>query len=415
MSRPMPIKSILYDEHISLGAKSRLADFAGYLMPLWYSSISLEHAAVREAAGLFDCTHMGVLEISGRFAERFLDFVCTNDVTKLTPAVAQYSYILDAQGNILDDIIIYRRSEDNFMVVVNAANELKIKAYFDGLMNDTVVIDVEKPDEKLDCKPSIRDMRDCSSGADCRVDIALQGPASLEILLGLAEQKLKEQIRNLKHFRFIEGQIAGLNCIISTTGYTGSKVGFELFVHPDNATKLWNELLESGKNKGILPCGLGARDSLRIEAGLPLYGHELAGEFEISPFEAGYNWAVKLGKEFFIGKTAMLQKARNYDMVVSRIELPGQKGVRPTRQHDAVIDEQGKCIGWVLSCAKAGEKQIAICYIAKDNAQVGKKVGMYYLARSQGQIKQGRSQKVAKGDFVEANIAGIIVTRFAKF
>jgi len=410
------IGSVLYEQHLKLIGKNRLVEFAGYLMPLWFFSISAEHSAVRESAGLFDCTHMGILEFKGDCAQNFLNTITTNDTGRLKIGSAQYSYILDAAGNVLDDIIIYRRQEDNFMVVVNAANEPKIKAYLKALQNNAAIIDIEEPTRKLEYKPVIRDMRDCNSGSDCRVDIALQGPASMDLLLSIIkEENTRQQLQNLKPFTMIEAELDGFNCIISRTGYTGAKIGYELFVHPEKAAELWAFLLERGKPFGIVPCGLGARDSLRIEAGLPLYGHELAGEFNISPFEAGYGWAVKLEKDFFIGQAVMQRKSEDCDMQVARIELPGQKGIRPVRQHDGILDESGICVGWVLSCARVSDKQIALTYISKEIIEENQPIGLYYLARSKGQIEQGKKDKVEKDKKLERDISGKIITRFAKF
>jgi glycine hydroxymethyltransferase len=414
-----PVGSVLYDEHLKLTDKSHIAEFAGYLMPLWYSSIGAEHAAVRQRAGVFDCTHMGALEVCGKEAESFLNAVTTNDVSTLKIGTAQYSYILDAAGNVLDDIIVYRRETNpclqpagagKFMVVVNAANEPKIRAYLAAVQAGKAVIDLSNPDGRID-PASVRNMRDTRGGQDCRVDIALQGPASIEVLSKLADDKsLERQTKELKSFTFFEGRLAGIDCIISRTGYTGAKVGFELFVHPENASGLWRRLIEAG----ALPCGLGARDSLRIEGGLPLYGHELAGHYNISPFEAGYGWAVKLDKEFFIGGQAVEKIAKNFDMKVARVELPGTKGVRPVRQADAVISD-GACVGWILSSATAGNRQVVLAYMEKDKAKEGDSIGVYYLARSESQKSKGRKQAVEKGEQLEADIAGKVVSRFEKF
>lgn len=410
------VGSVLYQEHLILTDKSHIVDFAGFLMPLWYSSISAEHTAVRQKAGIFDCTHMAVFEIAGTDAADFLNLITTNNIAGLTVGCAQYSYILDAAGNILDDIIVYRRRADKFMMVVNAANTLKIKAYFDALRNDQTVIDPDSPAVKLQYKPLIRDMKTPGANEDCRVDIALQGPAATDIISSLTENsKIQEEIKNLKPFHFIESSLGDVDCIISRTGYTGAKIGFELFAHPVKAPQLWNKLIEKGRPFGLLPCGLGARDSLRIEAGLPLYGHELAGPFGISPFEAGYGWAVKLEKDFFIGKTAMQRKAKTYDMKVARIKLPGEKGIRPVRQNDGVLNKTGECIGWVLSCANAGENQVALVYVNKVSATENDPVGIYYLARSRNQIQQGRLQSVQKGQNLQPDITGTIVSRFEKF
>lgn len=413
-----PVGSVLYDEHLKLTAKSRMSPFAGYIMPLWYSSIAAEHQAVREAAGLFDCTHMGVLEFSGAGAGRLLNAAVTNDVAKLAVGRAQYSYLLDAAGNVLDDIIIYRRGEELFMVVVNAANEPKVKAYFSELLAGRVVIEVEPNRNGLEpSEPCVfRDMRDTGTGPDCRVDIALQGPASMDVLAKLADDEADvSRLGALKSFALLETSLGGVECLISTTGYTGAKTAFELYVHPDRACELWNLILEAGEPLGVLPCGLGARDSLRIEAGLPLYGHELDGKFGITPFEAGYGWAVKLGKTFFVGKAAMARAAESYDMQVARVELPAAKGIRPVRPDDAVLDAQGLCIGWVLSSAKVDERQYGLVYMLREMAQEGTACGVYYLARSAGQVRLGRKEHVDKGQKVEADLTGMVVGRFARF
>ena len=302
------------------------------------------------------------------------------------------------------------------MVVVNAANEPKIKAYLRALLNNEAILDIENPTRKLGNKPVVRDMRDTGGGSDCRVDIALQGPVSMDLLLSIIRQKdSKERLRNLKSFQLIEIELEGIDCIISRTGYTGAKVCYELFVHPEKAAELWELLLEKGEPLGAAPCGLGARDSLRIEAGLPLYGHELAGEFNISPFEAGYGWAVKLEKDFFVGRAAMQEKSEGRDMQVARIELPGEKGIRPARQHDGILDENGICIGWVLSCAGIGDKQIALAYISKEIAIENRQVGLYYLARSKSQIEKGKKSKIEKNEKTKPDISGKVVARFAKF
>jgi len=410
------VGTVLYHEHLKLTDKSHIVEFAGFLMPLWYSSIRAEHTAVRQAAGIFDCTHMGVLEVAGDYAQHLLQSITTNDVNQLIPGTAQYSFILDAAGNVLDDIIAYRLSVERFIMVINAANTSKIKAYFEAIRNSRIAIDIDDPQRKLEYNPVIRDMKIPTAKTDSRVDIALQGPAAINVLASLpADDESRQDIKSLEPFHFTEVFLEGIDCIISRTGYTGAKTGFELFVHPVNAPQLWARLLEKGKPFGLLPCGLGARDSLRIEAGLPLYGHELAGPFNISPFEAGYGWAVKLEKQFFIGKTVIQNRAKTYDMKVARIELPGAKGIRPVRQNDAVLSGNGECIGWVLSCANVGEKQIALVYLDKEKIKENNPVGVYYLARSQSQIEQDRKQNVLKGQKLQADIVGKVVSRFAKF
>ena len=261
-----PGPSVLYDEHVKLTSKSHIAAFAGYLMPLWYSSIAEEHRAVRERAGLFDCTHMGVLEVSGADAAEFLNLVTTNEVPSLKIGRARYGYILDAAGNVLDDIIIYRRGETNFMVVVNASNEPKIKFYLHELMEGRVAVGEHRPLHGL--RVAIWDMRDPNRAKDRRVDIALQGPASMDTLAKLTDDAaVVERISELKGFAFIEERLAGIDCLICRTGYTGSTVGVELFADPEQTPRLWDLILEAGRPLGVVPCGLGARDSLRDRGG----------------------------------------------------------------------------------------------------------------------------------------------------
>ncbi|MHC4487353.1 MAG: glycine cleavage system aminomethyltransferase GcvT [Planctomycetota bacterium] len=409
-------QTALYFQNIGLTDKSHIVSFAGYLMPLWYSSIAGEHTAVRKAAGIFDCTHMGVLEISGVGAAEFIDQLTTNSITSLEAKHAQYSFILDASGGVLDDVIVYRKDRDKFFIVVNAANNAKIKNWINALLENEVCIDPENAGRKVSNRPEVKDLRDGDCKDDCRVDIALQGPRSLDVLSALVQDKeTRSQISTLRPFRFMETDIKGIECVVSRTGYTGAEIGFELFVHPEKASQMWETILKAGRPLGLLPCGLGSRDSLRIEAGLPLYGHELAGKFSISPLEAGYSWAVKLEKEFFIGKAAMERMLREYDMKVARIELPGTKGTRPVRQNDAVLDEQGRSIGCVLSCAIISERQIALVYVDREFLEENNAVGVYYLARSHSQIQQGRRQSIEKRELLEPDLTGKVVSRFVKF
>ena len=392
----------LYQWHIAHCSKSRLANFAGFLMPLWFGSIPAEYTAVRKAAGLFDCTHMGVMDVAGRDAAKFLNFIATNEIGRLADGVAQYSYILDEVGNVLDDIIVYRQGKERFMVVVNAANKAKIAAYVR-----------EKSEAKSEYKVAIRFLDTADAGADAKVDIALQGPVSADVLGCLSGGAKK--FAALKSFHFLRADVSGIDVIIARTGYTGAKVGFELFVHPQKTVALWELILEKGRAFGVEPCGLGARDSLRIEAGLPLYGHELDGDYKISPFEAGYGWAVKLEKDFFVGKDAMAKQAAEYAMEIVRLELPGQKGIRPVRQNDGILDNDGRCVGWVTSCAGVGQSQIALAYVMRGVLKESQSVGAYYLARSQGQIQQGKKKRVEKMEMLSADLTGRVVSRFAKF
>jgi glycine cleavage system T protein len=403
--------SVLHEAHLKRVPASRLAPFAGTLMPLWFSSIQEEHQAVRTTAGLFDCTHMGVLSITGEEAQGFINAVATNQVATLANGQAQYEYLLNANGAILDDVILYKRSPTDFLMVVNAGNASKIKAWFKGLLADEFIIDPANPDRVLAYKPAIEDLNRTSARG--LVDIALQGPTSMDLVTQLFDGD-PESLIALKPFRFLEGSLHGIECVIARTGYTGAAMAFELFVHPAKACELWTLLLDRGAPLNILPCGLGARDSLRIQAGLPLYGHELAGEHDITPFETGHGWAVKLDKDFFIGQAAMKAHKTPTQKVV-RVGLPGGRGVRPVRERDPILDAQGRCQGWILSSAAAADQQVALAYVEQGIAEPDTPVGVYYTARSPGQVKKGRLDKVTKQDTLEPDIKGQIIPRFEKF
>lgn len=372
-----PNKTCLYDKHTQLAGKSRVVDFAGWLMPLWYSSISQEHNAVRQAAGIFDCTHMGTIKISGNGSFEFLNSITTNNLSKISIGSAQYSYILDAAGNVLDDIIVYYIDRDNWLLVVNAANEDKILTWLNVVNSDNAIIDIADTKRTITYKPQIISLH------SQLVDIAIQGPNSAKFL----SRVLQDKFENLTPFKWTKSQTTDYNAIISRTGYTGAKLGFEVFLPPEKAEKLWDELLNSCSDIGLLPCGLGARDSLRIEAGLPLYGHELEGEHKINPIEAGYHWAVDFNKPFFVGKQPLLQKSQSSTRKVMKFEFNGAKGIKPIRQDDAVINSEGKCCGYVLSCAGIDgiQKGLAIIYDYK-NLQ-NKEIGVYYTSKRKVNVK----------------------------
>lgn len=402
--------TVLIAAHSRRVKSSRLAPFAGYRMPLWFSSIRAEHEAVRRAAGLFDCTHMGLLAIQGAQAEDFLNTVTTNNVSRLEAGQAQYSYLLDAAGMVLDDIIVYCRRHYDYLMVVNAANTAKVKAWLKGLLNHQWIIDAKQPDRGIGFSPKIQDLSELY-GHQTLVDIAIQGPASGRIIQSVTGFDPD----TLKSFRFCEVEADEIPCLLARTGYTGATMGFEFFVPRDQAEDLWERLLAQGEEHGLIPCGLGARDSLRIEAGLPLYGHELAGPRELTPYEAGYAWAVKLDKPFFIGKAAMEERAQNQTEQVVRLGLPGGRGIRPIRPEDAVLSTAGHCVGTILSSATVGDRQIALACVERDQATEGNPVGVYYLARNDSQVQQGRKREVCRNDTLPADIQGSLLARFARF
>lgn len=269
----------LYEQHRAMGA--RLVEFGGWEMPVQYSSISEEHQAVRTQAGLFDISHMGEFKITGRDAQTFLQALVPNDVSRLGIHQALYTQLCLPNGNVIDDLLIYCLAEQHYMLVVNAANIAKDLAWVEEQaqrFTDVVVTDQ----------------------SDTTALVALQGPAALAILQELTPANLNA----IRYYHCDVGVVAGADCIISRTGYTGED-GFELYCAPLDVVHLWNKLLETGKPHGLLPAGLGARDTLRLEAGYCLYGHEL--DQETNPLEARLGWTVKLKSGDFIGRDALIR------------------------------------------------------------------------------------------------------------
>jgi aminomethyltransferase len=270
-------KTPLYAEHVALGAK--LVPFAGYEMPVQYpSGIRAEHLAVRDSAGLFDVSHMGEFLVTGPDALEFVSYVTTNDPARLAEGQAQYSVFCHEDGGVVDDLIVYRLGDQRFRLVVNAANLAKDWAHLEGLASR---FDVQLEDE-----------------SDEIGLIALQGPKAQEILAPLSSEPLDP----IGFYEFTAGTVAGVPGVISRTGYTGED-GFELYVPSDRTAALWRELLAAGAPAGLVPAGLGARDSLRLEMGYALYGNDL--DDQTSPIEAGLSWLVKLDKKEFVGRDAL--------------------------------------------------------------------------------------------------------------
>jgi aminomethyltransferase len=264
----------LYSLHRRLGA--RMTEFGGFEMPLSYSGIIEEHRAARSAAGIFDLSHMGELELRGSSALDVLEHVLTNSANRLTDGHAQYTLLCADDGGTLDDLILYRLEVDRYMLCVNAANTTLDREWLLGR-----------------CGPGT-ELVDTSEDVGL---MAIQGPSSAAILSKVSQLPLTA----LRRFRALSGEVAGYSCLVARTGYTGED-GFELFVASRNAASLFEALLNSGVNNGLRPCGLGARDTLRMEAGLALYGHEL--NRSISPLEAGLSQFVKFGRGF-IGEAAL--------------------------------------------------------------------------------------------------------------
>jgi len=399
----------LYEEHRKRTTK--IIPFAGWEMPVWYTSVSDEHHAVRTAAGLFDVAHMGVLEVSGEHAASFMDIISSNYARWIDPGQSIYAYLFDPDGKVIDDFIMYRLAWDRYLLIVNAANAEKDLAWLRAVNSREVVIDRERPAMEIEGQVIIRDLKDASSGADQRVDLALQGPNSLAILQSLTQNTdTKCRLARIRRTEHIQLKLAGIDLIIARTGYTGEEWGFELLVHPNQAVELWNLLLDKGAAFGLQPCGLGARDSTRIEAGLPLYGHELAGDYDISPSEAGFAAYVKFHKPFFIGRKHCLEKEFSKAMEVVRFRV-NEKGVRALRAGAPVVNKRGKYIGRVTSCTLVGDRQIGLAYVEKRYNEPGTTIGIFPLPHGkEGSIKPIRN--LTRGDRVPLHVWATVLTRF---
>ncbi|MEA4909712.1 MAG: glycine cleavage system aminomethyltransferase GcvT [Anaerolineaceae bacterium] len=343
-------RTSLYEVHKQMGAK--MVPFAGWEMPVWYTSVVEEHLATRQAAGLFDVSHMGVYQAEGPDAPLFLDSVCGNDISGLAVGSSVYTHFLDADANVLDDTLVYRRSQDKYLVVVNASNDDKDWAWLNAVRQGQVCIDRQRPWARAMGKAVVlRNLRDPQAGDDMRVDIALQGPKSRDILLALGcDADTRKRITRLKRTELCEAVVGGYDLVVSRTGYTGEKMAFELFVHPHKVADFWKALLAAGEPMGLKACGLGARDSLRTEAGLPLYGHEMGGELNLGVDDAGFGSYVKVYKPWFIGRSAYIEHEQARSSVVVRFRF-SEKGVRMAHNGDPVIDAKGRVAGVVTSCA----------------------------------------------------------------
>ncbi len=400
----------LYDWH---KAHTRhIVPFAGWEMPVWYTGVLDEHNAVRKAAGLFDVAHMGVFEASGPHAEEFLDLVVTNYVRWYAPGESFYAYLLDADGKVIDDLLVYRRAKERFQIVVNASNADKDWAWLNAVNNGEVLIDRERPDLRVLRPCTLRNLKNPASGPDMRVDLALQGPAALKILQSLTDDpRLRAQLGRVRKTGVTECVLAGFDLVIARTGYTGEEMGFELFVHPDRAVAFWETLLEAGKPFGLQPCGLAARDSTRTEAGLPLYGHELEGHFGISPTGARFAGYVKLHKPYFIGRKPYLAAERGRTMEVARFRM-NDRGVRMPKTGDPVVNKKGQAIGWVTSAAVDVDGVIlGLAYVGSRYAKPGDEVGIFNVP-AKPVVEKPNKADLAPGDKVVLPDAATLLPRF---
>lgn len=335
--------------HKKLGGS--MVPFAGWEMPVRYTSVKEEHAAVREGAGLFDVSHMGVFEVTGPHATTFLDTVFSNYAAWIEDMQSMYGYFLEPDGSVIDDGIIYRMNAEYYYLIINASNADKDWDWLNAVNDGKVLIDAERPWVKVEARAALTNLKDPAAGSRQKRDLALQGPASLKTLQALTEDPLvKADLARVRRTEMLACKLAGIPVVIARTGYTGEEWGFEILVHPDEVVKLWNAILEVGEEFGVKVAGLACRDSTRIEAGLPLYGHELAGPFDISPVEAGFPGYVKYHKPFFVGRDALLAREKDRARELIRFRVNEQRVRRP-HHGDPVVDERGVQIGQVTSCS----------------------------------------------------------------
>jgi aminomethyltransferase len=336
-----PKRTPLYEEHQA--AKAKLIDFGGWGMPVQYAGVIEEHHAVRRKAGLFDTSHMGEIDVRGKDALAFVQRLITNDASILQDGKILYSPMCYPTGGIVDDLLVYRYDLEHFFIVVNASNTDKDYAWMlEQVNNFEVSVD---------------------NVSDQYVQLALQGPLAETILQRIAKFDLSKLI----YYTFTHGEVDGVPCLISRTGYTGED-GFEIYCSPEFGRQLWRKILEIGATDGVQPIGLGARDTLRFEARLPLYDHELGAE--ITPLEAGIGFFVKFDKVDFVGKAALqIQKEQGVPRKLVGLEMIG-RGI--ARSHYP-LQKNGEDIGFVTSGSYSPtlNKNIALGLIRADLAVQG--------------------------------------------
>lgn len=396
----------LYHLHKESGAK--MMPFAGWEMPLWYSSVREEHRAVREKAGLFDVAHMGVFGIEGSNATVFLDAIFSNYVAWLEDNQSCYGYILDIDGQVIDDAIIYRQNKNSYLMVVNAANELKDWNWLNEVNEEHVIIDPKYPWKKVGASVILSDLKATQAEERQKCNLALQGPASLKILQAMiSDNQLKIKLGRLPRNALIEVKLNGLEVIIARTGYTGETWGYELLVHPNDAVSLWKMLLTVGESFGIKPVGLAARDSIRIEAGLPLWGKELSGPFAISPVEAGFAGYVKYHKPFFIGRDALIDQENTIKRRITRFQIDTSKRVRRPQLGDPITNDKGQFIGNVTSCAFNDAQQLlGLAIIDEAYQEPGTSIAIFCLGG------ESSPKNLMKKDRASLPISAKILSRF---
>ncbi len=336
-------KTPLFEVHCALNAK--LVDFGGWNMPVQYSGILQEHNAVRTAVGVFDVSHMGEIEVHGPEAAKLVDYVATNNAGKLKTGQAHYSGLLYEHGGFVDDILVHKVSDDHFFLCVNASNQDKDFEHISA-------------HNRFDA--------DVIFASDRYAQLAVQGPKALETVQKLTDTNLSA----IKYYWFTDGEVAGVPARIARTGYTGED-GLELYVAPESAGRVWNAVLDAGKEFEIKPCGLGARNTLRLEAKMALYGHEITAS--INPLEADLAWIVKMDKGEFVGRPA-LEKVQQHGITRKLVGFEMEERGIGRDGYEVWMD--GKPAGWVTSGGPSPtlNKNIGLCYLPVDKATPGQAI-----------------------------------------
>ncbi len=342
-NEPPARRTSLNPVHRTLGA--RMIDFGGWDMPVMYSGIVAEHKAVRTGVGVFDVSHMGEIEIRGPQSVDLIDAVCSNRAAALQDGQAQYSGLLNERGGFVDDLLVHRVAPDRYFLCVNASNQEKDFEWF--VQNNSFDADVAFVSGSYD-------------------QIAIQGPRALAV----AGRLTSLDLASMRYYWFARGEFAGVPATVARTGYTGED-GFEVYVPPTESERVWNAVLEAGVGDSILPCGLGARNTLRLEAAMSLYGHEIDGA--TTPFEAGLGWIVKLAKPAFLGRDALLrQKAQGVRRKIAGFEMRGRGIARDG--YRVIVD--GADAGSVTSASPAPflGKNIGLCMLPVEYSRPGRPI-----------------------------------------
>jgi aminomethyltransferase len=322
-----------------------MIDFGGWDMPVQYASLLEEHHAVRQRVGLFDVSHMGEIEIRGREALRLVNYVTTNDAARLVPGQAQYSGLLYEHGGFVDDILVHKVADDHYFLCVNASNQ--DKDYQHIITHNQFDAAVENAGSRY-------------------AQLAVQGPRALDTLQKLTTVSLAP----IRYYHFVDGAIGRSPARIARTGYTGED-GFEIYLPPGDAPRIWDEILAAGAEFGIKPCGLGARNTLRLEAALALYDHEIHAS--ITPWEANLGWIVKMDKGDFVGRRALaLQKDRGVTRQLAGFEMTG-RGIGRDGYEVCIA---GVGAGWVTSGGPSPtlNKNIGMCYLPREQAETERRI-----------------------------------------